>query len=114
MSVHEAHEATEAGEILLLDIRTRAEWKETGIATSAHAVSMHEDTFLAKLIHLTGGDRSKPVALICAVGGRSRALQRVLSGMGYANIIDVSEGMIGGVHGPGWIKSRLPVAPYQP
>ncbi len=114
MSVGEAHKAAEAGEILLLDIRSRAEWKETGVATSAHAVSMHEGTFLAKLHALTGGDKSKPVALICAVGGRSKALQHILTGMGYAHIIDVSEGMIGGIYGPGWIKSKLPVAPYQP
>jgi rhodanese-related sulfurtransferase len=114
MSVREAHEAAERGDILLLDIRTRAEWKETGVATSAHPVSMHEESFLAKLNALTGGDKSKPVALICAVGGRSRALQHILTGMGYDNITDVSEGMIGGVYGPGWIKSKLPVAPYQP
>ena len=114
MSVQEAHDAAERGDILLLDIRTRAEWQETGVATSALPVSMHEDTFLAKLVQLTGGDKSRPVALICAVGGRSKTLQKALTELGFSNVIDVSEGMIGGINGPGWIKSQLPVAPYRP
>lgn len=109
MTAQEAHTAAQNGEVLLLDIRTRMEWSQTGIGSSAHAVSMHEANFLAKLDQLTGGDKSKPVALICAVGGRSRAVQSALERMGYSSIIDVAEGMVGGPNGPGWIKSGLPL-----
>lgn len=114
MSAREAHDAAQRGEVLLLDIRTPAEWIETGIATSAHPVSMHQSSFLAKLDRLTAGDMSKPVALICAVGRRSNALQGILTRMGYTQVIDVAEGMMGGSNGPGWIKSGLPVKPFRP
>ena len=73
ISAQQAHDAAEKGDILLLDIRTREEWRETGIGESAQPVSMHERDFLDRLQSLTEGDKSKPVALICAVGGRSRA-----------------------------------------
>ena len=114
MSVSDAHAAAGRGDILLLDIRTRQEWRETGIGEAALAVSMHESDFLRRLQSLTGGDKSRPIALICAVGGRSSSLQRVLGRMGYSAVFDVSEGMVGGVNGKGWIKTGLPVKPYQP
>ena len=114
MSVADAHAAATRGDILLLDIRTRHEWRQTGIGQSAHAVSMHERDFLQKLDALTAGDKSRPVALICAVGRRSQSLQEVLSRMGYSQIIDVTEGMVGGVNGKGWIKSGLPMKAYRP
>ena len=98
-----------AGELLLLDIRSPQEWKETGTGTGAKKVSMHQPGFLAKLDALTGNDKTKPVALICATGGRSNWLQGELVKRGYTNIIDVSEGMLGSSAGPGWLKRGLPV-----
>ena len=113
MTVAEAHAAAGKGDILLLDIRTREEWRQTGIGETALPVSMHESDFLQRLNQLTGGDKSRPVALICAVGGRSQALQKLLSQGGYSHIIDVPEGMIGGIHGKGWLKSGLPLKQYR-
>ncbi len=104
-----AFKKAEAGELLLLDIRSPQEWKETGTGTGAKKVSMHQPGFLAKLDALTGNDKSKPVALICATGGRSNWLQGELVKRGYTNIIDVSEGMLGSSTGPGWLKRGLPV-----
>lgn len=57
-----------------------------------------------------GSVRSKnPIALICAVGNRSAFLQGWLRKAGFENVFDVSEGMIGGRLGAGWIKSGLPL-----
>lgn len=104
-----AFKKAETGELLLLDIRSPQEWKETGTGTGAKKVSMHQPGFLAKLDALTGNDKTKPVALICATGGRSNWLQGELVKRGYTNIIDVSEGMLGSSTGPGWLKRGLPV-----
>lgn len=116
MSAKEAHAKALAGELLLLDIRTPGEWRETGLPASAKALTMHQRgaDFLAKLDELTGNDKSKPVALICAVGSRTTYLQAILRKLGYSHIINVAEGMIGGRFGPGWIKSGLPVRAYVP
>ncbi len=104
-----AFKKAETGELLLLDIRSPQEWKETGTGTGAKKVSMHQPGFLAKLDALTDNNKSKPVALICATGGRSNWLQGELVKRGYTNIIDVSEGMLGSSTGPGWLKRGLPV-----
>ena len=104
-----AHERAEAGEVLLIDIRRPSEWRETGVATSAVAITMHDRGFLANLEAAVEGDKSRPIALICAQGVRSAFVARELPRFGYTNVIDVSEGMVGSRAGPGWIKRGLPV-----
>lgn len=112
ISAEEAHTKASNGHLLLLDIRTPEEWKQTGVGAPAHPVSMRDPAFLQKLAALTDGDKNKPVALICAVGVRSSAMQRYLSAKGYDAVYNVSEGMLGSRAGPGWIRSGLPVRRY--
>lgn len=113
MSAAQAHAKASSGEILLLDIRTPEEWARTGIGAPAHPLNMGDPRFLEKLTALTDGDRGKPIALICAVGGRSSYLQRILARAGYPNVADVAEGMLGSRDGPGWVRSGLPLRKYE-
>jgi rhodanese-related sulfurtransferase len=112
MSAPDAMSAALKGEVVLVDIRSRQEWKETGLAAPARPISMHEGGFLQKLMEVAGGDRNKRIAIICATGGRTRYLQHALAGAGFVNIIDVSEGMMGSPAGPGWLKRGLPVKQF--
>lgn len=114
MSAPEALEAASKGEAVLVDIRSREEWLETGLAEPALPISMHEGGFVQKLLEAMGGDPLRPVAIICATGGRTRYLQNVLASNGFSNIIDVSEGMMGSPAGPGWLKRGLPVKRWKP
>ena len=109
MSAPAALAAADKGEIILVDIRTRGEWKQTGLAKPALAISMHEAGFVRNLARALGGNRAGRVALICATGGRSAHLQRILVTAGFANVVDVSEGMMGSSAGPGWLKRGFPV-----
>ncbi len=109
MDAPTAFEKAKNGELVLLDIRSPQEWKETGTGTYAERVSMHQKGFLQKLNALIDNDKSRPVALICAVGGRSNFIQGELQKRGYTNVIDVAEGMLGSRYGPGWLKRGLPV-----
>jgi len=111
ISAEQALEQSQAGDVLLIDIRTPAEWGQTGIAVTAKPLTMHQKPadFFSKLDKLTKGDKAKPVALICATGGRSEWLSKQLEKAGYTNVIDVSEGMMGNKRGPGWLKRGLPV-----
>jgi rhodanese-related sulfurtransferase len=97
------------GKVMLIDIRTPEEWAETGSGTGAKRLDMRRDDFVSALDTLIGGDRSKPLALICARGVRSGQLSRVLRKLGYSNVIDVPEGMLGSYAGPGWLARGLPV-----
>jgi len=109
MGVSEAHELAMRGDLVLIDVRTPAEWEKTGIGASAKAVSMHLPGFFKKINAIVNGDKSKTIALICATGMRSRRMQAMLIKHGYTHIINVAEGMLGSSAGPGWIASGLPL-----
>lgn len=107
-----AYELAMRGELTIIDIRRPSEWQETGVPQGATRISLQSDRglpgFLEEIDSLAGGDRSRPIALICAGGVRSRLAARVLRAQGYTNVLDIREGMLGSSHGPGWLERRLP------
>jgi rhodanese-related sulfurtransferase len=109
LTASEAHQKATTGEIILIDIRRPDEWAETGTGVGARRLDMRRDDFLAALDKLVGGNRAKPIALICARGVRSGRLSRLLTEAGYSNIIDVPEGMMGSRAGAGWVAQGLPL-----
>lgn len=108
-SAAQAHEALLEDRVRLLDIRSREEWRETGVAQGAWLVSMHERQFPERLFATRQLAEDRTVALICATGGRSGAVMQALRQAGHAGFVDVSEGMLGNRLGPGWIATGLPV-----
>jgi rhodanese-related sulfurtransferase len=98
-----------AGEMVLLDIRSRGEWQETGIAAGAWPVSMHEPDFGLKLEKIMMLYKPEQIAIICATGGRTQYIQKTLDGLGIKGITDLSEGMMGNKSGPGWLARKMPV-----
>lgn len=109
MTARQALDGVENGSTILVDIRSRQEWRETGIASVAIPLSMHEPGFFKGINKLQSENPNKTIALICAVGGRTAYMNELLSRQGFENISDVSEGMFGGKNGTGWIPSGLPV-----
>ena len=112
LSVDDAFTMAHREEIILVDIRSRGEWVETGIATVARPVSMYERQFLSRFLTITEEANGRPIALICATGGRTAWLKTELSRRGITNLVDVPEGMMGSAAGPGWLRAGLPVKPY--
>ena len=106
-SAREAADALARDSITLVDVRSRSEWLETGIAQGAWPISMHESRFGSRLLAARDLSDPRPVALICATGGRSARILDALKRSGYSNFIDVSEGMLGSGRGPGWIARGL-------
>jgi len=116
----EAYDQASKNKRLLIDVRSPGEWRQTGVPKNAHAITIHRqgglDAFLTDVERLTGCDKSKPIALICASGVRSARAMAYLRSRGYTNVRNVTEGMIG--HGPfgdaekrGWLKRGLPTQP---
>lgn len=113
LTVHQAHKQAQAGTVTLIDIRRPGEWKETGIGEGAVPIDLRRPDFVEALLTTVQGDPSRPVALICAKGVRSRHLAKALTDVGFAHILDVPEGMLGSASGPGWLAQGLPVVAYE-
>lgn len=113
LSVPDAQAQMEAGDLVLLDIRSRQEWRETGVAQGAWLVSMHERDFGERLQAILAVHPPENIAVICATGGRTARVTRILERNGLTGIADVSEGMMGNRRGPGWIARGLKVVPLE-
>ncbi len=109
MGAPEAFEAARRGEIVLIDIRRPEEWAETGIAEGAVALDMTAPDFVKRLVEIRRAFPKRPIAMICRTGNRSNYVTTTLDRQGFPRLIDVSEGMVGGRNGPGWLKRGLPV-----
>ena len=107
-SAPRAYSLSNNNKLRLVDIRRPSEWRTTGVGKGARRISMHQSGFVNRIDKLLGGDRSKPVALICAHGNRSRRMKARLNKLGFTNVVNVSEGMLGSKAGPGWLKRGLP------
>jgi rhodanese-related sulfurtransferase len=110
LSVREAHEAARGKRVILVDIRTPEEWRDTGVAQDALRLDMTHPAFEARLAGLRAENPGKPIALICRTAGRSRRLQETLTKRGWRDILDVRGGMLGDGRNRGWLDEGLPLA----
>lgn len=117
ISVQRAHEMAKNQEVVLIDVRSKDEWKQTGIAANAYPISMHRkggmETFTQDLLKLLNGDKTAPVALICAGGVRSAKVSRYLEKQGFTQLYNVKAGMVGNWVTEGWIDQGMPVIDYR-
>jgi rhodanese-related sulfurtransferase len=113
MSAPDALAQLKAGKLILVDIRTPEEWKETGVAQGAVRLDMQHSKgapgFTEDLLKLIRGDKNAPVALICRTGNRTTQVQRYLEAQGFTQVFNVREGMAGSAAGPGWLRRGLPL-----
>lgn len=109
MSAEDALAASEAGEIVLIDIRQPEEWAQSGMAAGAVPLPLRDKQIGAKLGAILDRAGDRPLAFICATGKRSAYLTEQLAKAGVTNVVDISEGMFGSAAGPGWLKRGQPV-----
>ena len=109
----DAHHHMKNDGLVVVDIRTEGDWMRTGVAEGAVTMTAAGPEFIEHVLDLLGGDKTKPVAFICASGARSAHVQRALQAHGFTHAVNVIEGMTGGFGaGPGWILRGLPTVPY--
>ena len=81
------------GKTTIVDVRSPGEWRQTGIAKGAATVTIHNPNgvkaFVREMTKAVGGDKSKPIALICAAGVRSARALRILAANGFTNLRDI-------------------------
>ena len=118
LSAKEARARAEAGGLTIVDVRLPVEWAETGLPEGGKGVSLQDPAtlqvrpgFADDVLRAVGGDRDRPIALICARGNRSELATALLARAGFTEVHDIGEGMIGGERGPGWLAQDLPTEP---
>lgn len=105
LTVVEAWRLAQAGDVILLDVRTPGEWSETGIAPDARTINVmtDEQAFVEDVLAAVDGDRDRPIAAICRSGNRSRVAQSILEQAGFSSVANVAGGM------RDWLTHRQPV-----
>lgn len=81
--------STHLGDAQILDVRTPAEWNE-GIIEGAVLNNIYEAGFEQQLQKL---DKEKPVAVYCAVGGRSGQAMDKMKQLGFKEVYNLNGGM---------------------
>jgi rhodanese-related sulfurtransferase len=113
----EARTMAEQGELTIIDVRLPVEWERTGLPAAAVAISLQDETlqprgdFVTDVLAALANDLARPIALICASGHRSAYARELLLQSGFSRVHDISEGMVGGEYGPGWLARALPTEP---
>lgn len=72
----------------VIDVRTADEFAEGHVATAVNLPVEDLPTRLAEVNKLVAGDRSRPVVVYCASGGRAATAKRVLEAAGYAHVVN--------------------------
>jgi rhodanese-related sulfurtransferase len=78
-------------------------------------VTLQRPDFVDAVLAELGGDRTRPVAVICRSGSRSVKAAEQLSNAGFTHVTNIGDGMMGreGV-GQGWLAAKLPTQTYTP
>jgi len=117
LSLEEALNQYEKGNILIIDIRTSNEWKMTGIIPDSVLINMHDDNhqerkeFLEELKKKLSLNQNKNIAFICASGARSKIVSDFLVNEGYSNIFHIPDGILG-KQNDGWLFQGYPIHNY--
>ena len=76
------------GDVLLVDVRTPAEY-DAGFIPGAVNIDFKQDDFEQRMKHF---DKDVPVAVYCAKGGRSAGAAEKLKALGFKKVYDLKGG----------------------
>lgn len=99
VSNDEFSEALKLNGIQLVDIRTPKEIAG-GYIKGALMINFYDDNFNVEISKL---DKTKPIAVYCASGGRSAKTGKILKKLGFTSIYDLAEGF------KGWERAGFPI-----
>lgn len=86
-------------DVPVIDVRTTAEWKDTGVVEGSHLLMFYDEKgnydlekWLADVAAIA--EKDQPIILICHSGSRSRQLAKYLTKVeGYKKVYNVKRGI---------------------
>ena len=117
MSLKDAFSLYNEEKLLIVDIRTETEWKNTGVIPKSELISMHDinhnekKDFIEKVKSLLDNNIGIKISFICASGARSAIVANYFIERGYKNIYHIPEGIVGTNYN-GWVYEGLPVISF--
>jgi rhodanese-related sulfurtransferase len=118
LTAEEAKVLAGRGALTIVDVRLPVEWAATGLPEGAKGVSLQDSLthevrsgFLDDVLRAVGGDKDRPIALICARGNRSALARDLLAAAGFTKVDHIREGVLVGASGLGWLAHGLPTEP---
>ena len=87
-------------EVVVLDIRTPPEVAQARLRDEQLHIDMHEPDFADQVGQL---DRGTRYVMYCRSGNRSGKAQALFEQLGFEDVVDVSDGIIG------WVDAGLPI-----
>ncbi len=97
VSAVEAKEILEGGRAVLVDVREPFEWAQAHVPGAVHIPLMQVPARAAEL------PRDRTLLLFCRSGNRSAYAANVLRAMGFADVLNVEDGILG------WHQAGLPL-----
>jgi phage shock protein E len=99
VEVAEAEKLIAAKKVVVLDVRTPAEFADGHIAGATN-VDFRDKDFQAKLARL---DKNQPYLVHCAIGGRSAKASKLMTRLDFKSVYDLKGGL------EAWKKADKPV-----
>ena len=114
LNLQEAHDSYKDDKIIIVDVRTKKEWKETGIIPNSILLNMHNDNyeenknFVNDLTAFLSKNLNESIAFICASGSRSELVANYFTEKGYKNLSHIPDGIVG-KNNDGWLFLGFPL-----
>ena len=117
ITLDKAYSLYEKNKLLIFDIRTKKEWKMTGVIPNSILINMHDnknlerENFLNEVSSELELRKNENIAFICASGARSKVVMDFFINKGYKNIFHIPDGIIGN-QSNGWLFQGYPITNY--
>ncbi len=117
ITLDKAYSLYEKNKLLIFDIRTKKEWKMTGVIPNSILINMHDnnnlerENFLNEVSSELELHKNENIAFICASGARSKVVMDFFINKGYKNIFHIPDGIMG-KQSNGWLFQGYPVTNY--
>lgn len=106
IGVEDAYAMLMSDRLMLIDVRTKDEWRASGIARGAHCATLGTDELQALLLDVANTPQRKMLGFLCKAGTRSTKAAQTAKAQGHDNTVVIEGGV------DAWNKAGLPLIPF--